>query len=386
MASRNVLPPVAAGKRERVLVASVSAGTGHVRAAEAVVEAMRIAEPRVLVSHVNVLEYARTAFRRAYEDGYAFLVNRAPGAWGKIYQWSDRDHGVAERVLNHFQRAQTLAFLDLIREFAPHRLVATHFLLAPLLEMLPDHLRPPLDVVVTDFDVHRLWIHPFVDRYFVASELAVKRLRDAGVAPERVVLSGIPIHPVFLRVMEPAAARRAVGMRGEGPVVLLLAGGQGFGALDRVVKGLLNAPMPVRIAAVSGRNEKLREAISALTPPAHVNLVSLGFVNNMHEWMTAADVVVTKPGGLTVSEGLARGAAMVLHSAIPGQEEKNAAFVAASGAAVRAQDESGVPAAVFNLLSRPARLSQLRDAAAGLGKPRAAFTVAQAAVSAIIAA
>jgi len=381
-----VLPPTTAGKRQRVLVASVSAGTGHVRAAEAIVEAMRIAMPRVQVAHVNVLEHARPGFRRFYEDGYSFLVNRAPATWAKLYQWSDRAHGVADRVLNHLQRLQTRAFLDLVLEFAPHRLLATHFLIAPLLETFPPQARPRLDVVITDFDVHWLWIHPLVDRYFVASELAASRLREAGVEPTRIVLSGIPIHPVFLRVVDRDAVRDKLALRGEGPVALLLAGGQGFGALHQAVAGLFATTSPLQIVSVAGRNEALRATITALSPPENISLKSLGFVNNMHEWMAAADVVVTKPGGLTVSEGLARGAALVLHSAIPGQEERNANFVVGRGAGVRVDDLRDLPSAVFDCLADPARLAALRDNAVGLGKPRAAFTVAQAAVAAINAA
>ena len=128
-----------------------------------------------------------------------------------------------------------------------------------------------------------------------------------------------------------------------------------------------------------------RAAIAALKPPDNISVKSLGFVNNMHEWMAAADLVVTKPGGLTVSEGLARGVALVLHSAIPGQEEGNAKFVEKEGAGIRVDSLRQLPGAVLDCLAQPERLSKLRDQALGVGKPRSAFTVAQAAVASIAA-
>lgn len=361
----------------RVLIASVSAGSGHVRAAEAILDAMRSVAPLSRAVHVNVLDHARPGFRRLYEDGYSFLADRAPGAWSTMYRWTDREGAAEDPILGRVQQRQVSGFLEYVRRFRPDRIVATHFLVPQLLEALPADVRPALDMVITDFDVHRIWIHPRVERYFVAGETARQRLMAAGISTDRVIATGIPIHPLFLRPVDRDGIRAALGFSSKLPVILALPGGRGAQALDRTIAALFGSPFRLGLISVAGRSDALREAVDRLKPPDHVTLQSQGFAGNMHELMSAADIIVSKPGGLTVSEGLAKGAAMILHSAIPGQEERNATYVAMRGAGLHVARGGSIANAVFSCLEEPSRLVELRERAAACARPGAAFEVAR---------
>ncbi|MBV9080108.1 MAG: hypothetical protein JO102_03195 [Elusimicrobia bacterium] len=368
----------------RILIASVSAGAGHVRAAEALQESFRILFPYINAVHANVLDHARPRFRRLYEGGYSFLVNKAPSAWKRVYRWTDTDVQVGNRILDSFQRRQLSSFVDYVRDLRPDRIIATHFMVPALLEALGANERPPIDVVVTDYDVHRLWVHPLVDRTFVASEQAARRLLSLGVSADRIVHTGIPIHPVFLTPVDRTSVLVRLSLSSWTPTILVLAGGGGFAPLAEAVKGLFTVPIPVQIIAVCGRNAELKKEVDSLTPPPGVTLRSIGFASNMHQLIGASDLVVTKPGGLTIAETLAKGTPMLFYSAIPGQEELNADYVCRKGAALRA-DLDQIPAIVTEALADGDTLDQLKLCARAIAQPRAGFSIARYAAAVQIA-
>jgi processive 1,2-diacylglycerol beta-glucosyltransferase len=162
--------------------------------------------------------------------------------------------------------------------------------------------------------------------------------------------------------------------------VLQLAGGLGVGPVEGLLEGLLQIKTPLEIVVVAGRNEDLKHRLEQIAAPSHHVVHVLGFTSEMDELMTAADLVVSKPGGLTTSEALACGTPMAVVNPIPGQESRNGDFLLENGAAVKVNNIATLPYKLDQLFSTPGRLAQLAANAKRLGHPRAAFDVAQAAL------
>jgi len=169
-------------------------------------------------------------------------------------------------------------------------------------------------------------------------------------------------------------------LQGDRPVVLLLSGGFGVGPVDQLLAQVLGVGTPVEVVVVAGRNEELRRRLAMVTPPARHRLVVVGYTEKMDELMTVADVVVSKPGGLTTSEALACGAAMAVVNPIPGQESRNSDFLLENGAALKINNLATLPFKLDKVLADPKRLAQLKRNAKRLGRPRAAFEVARLAL------
>jgi processive 1,2-diacylglycerol beta-glucosyltransferase len=361
---------------KRILVLSASGGAGHLRAAEAVERAVALEDPRAVVRHLDVLTLAGSAFRDAYSRGYLALVNRAPAVWAYLYERLDRParrHPLPlRRLLN---RWNTRRLRREVRDFAADTVVCTHFLPAEVLahERRRGRLGSRLGVVVTDVDVHRLWIHSGADRYFVAREEAAALLVAVGFDAGSVEVTGIPVDPRFATPLDRPALRRERGLP-DGPVVLLLGGGFGVGPIQQMAVRLEAAKRPARIVVVAGRNERLRRS---LTEAAGPRTTVLGFTTEIDEWMAVADLLVTKPGGLTTAEALARGLPMVLVNPIPGQEQRNSDALLESGAAVRVGSLEVLPWKVDAVLGDQERLAALRAAAARISMPDAAARVAR---------
>jgi processive 1,2-diacylglycerol beta-glucosyltransferase len=231
--------------------------------------------------------------------------------------------------------------------------------------------------VVTDFAVHSLWIVDGVSAYYVATEEARRHLLRNGKPPADVAVTGIPIDPVFAARTPPETARKALGLDPRLPAVLVLSGGFGVGPTVELISAFREATRPCQLVVVAGANEKLRKqaeaAASGLGPPVKV----FGFVNNIHELMDAADVVITKPGGLTSSEVLAKGKPMIIIDPIPGQEQRNCEHLLEGGAALRLFDVQDAPYKVERLLSDRKRLEEMRRDAEQLGRPQAARDIVQ---------
>ncbi|HVC09046.1 MAG TPA: glycosyltransferase [Elusimicrobiota bacterium] len=369
----------------KILILSASAGAGHMRAAQAVECALREAHPEASVKVVDVLELASPLFRRAYGEGYLGLANSAPRAFGYLYDIFDRPGSaipVRESARGFLQRLGMDAFPRFIEEEACDAVVNTHFLPAELLADLKarGEIDVPQMTVVTDFDAHRLWASRPCEQFFVASQEGAVSLIMHGVPTDAINVSGIPIHPVFARCPEREQCLKAHGLSGERPVVLQMAGGAGMGAIDDIWTELLAIEQPLELVVVAGRNQKAFERLKKIPVPARHRARVLGFTDKVHELMAAADLLVTKPGGLTTAEALSSALPVAAVMPIPGQESRNADFLLARGAGLRIDSPAALRGEVSALLRHPARLRAMRAKAFRLGRPLAAFEVARKAV------
>jgi processive 1,2-diacylglycerol beta-glucosyltransferase len=369
----------------RVLVLSASVGAGHLRAAQAVELALRQLDPTALVKNVDVLSLTNAAFRQIYGKAYLDLVNKAPHVLGYFYDLMDKPRSRArksDRLRLVVEKLNMTPFLRFIKQEPWDIVVNTHFLPAELIASLrrKRKLDTPQFTVTTDFETHRLWVNQPCDHYFTATDEGAAYLQHWGVPVADTTVTGIPIHPAFREPRERTACLNRLGLRGDRPIMLQLAGGFGVGPIAQIYRGILAIEHPLEIVVVTGRNSEARDELEETAPPVRHRVKVLGFTDQMDELMAVADVVITKPGGLTTSETLARGAAMAIVNPIPGQESRNSDFLLENGAAIKINNIATLPVKLNLLLQDAARLRSLKDNARRLGRPHAAFDVASRAL------
>jgi processive 1,2-diacylglycerol beta-glucosyltransferase len=367
---------------KRILVLSASVGAGHMRAAQAVEMALRQLDPQATVRNVDVLTLATAAFRKLYGQLYLDLVNKAPHVLGYFYDLLDQPTkrgAKGDPFALAIEKLNLRPFLKLIQDEPWDIFVNCHYLPAEIIASLKQEgeLRAPSLTVTTDFDTHRLWVNQPCDHYFTATEEGAAYLAHWGIPAKDVTVTGIPIHPVFSQEKDRAACLKRQGLAGEHPVVLQLAGGFGVGPIKLILQNVLSVETPVEVVVVCGKNEKLKKELEKAEVPARHRVRVLGFTDQMDELLAVADVVVSKPGGLTTSEVLARGACMAILNPIPGQESRNSDYLLENGAAIKINNIATLPLKLSQLLKDPARLAWLKANAKKLGHPRAAFDVAQ---------
>lgn len=366
----------------RVLVLSVSAGAGHVRAAEALVAHAQAQFPRKLVRHIDLMSLVPRWFRVIYRDLYLRLSAGLPEAWGWLYRKTDvpPSNDPLQRLRRYLQRRCARALFEMLRHEPPDAIICTHFLPAELLaeQRRSGILSCPVWVQVTDFDLHHLWVQHGVDGYLVGSDELSFRLRTHGVAADRIVVSGIPLMPGFTRTEPRASAAAAIGLDPASPTVLMMGGGAGIGLREEVIRSLLLQNPSLQLIVLAGRNHALRQSLQPLSDVFPNRLRCFGFTPEVHRMMACADLAITKPGGLSTSECLAMGLPMLLVNPIPGQEERNAAYLMQQGVALRADDPVTLQFRLQKLLGNPAKLARMRDCALILARPHAAQAVLQA--------
>ncbi len=369
--------------KPRVLLLSASSGAGHVRAAQALEKAF-IARGDCQVEHIDAIDYVSKLFQRAYDKSYISMVRRAPDLMGVVYERTDQPWQHPRRRLT-LDRLNSQPMIRLLKRVQPDLCVATHFLPAEIIAWLiaKKKLRAKNAIVVTDYDVHAMWLCRTVGRYYVALQEAAEYLARIGVPREIVRVPGIPIDPLFAVPLDRAAARSALNLDAESPILLLAAGGYGIGPLEQLVRDLLALQKPWQLVAIAGKSEKMKKRLDEIAASAGTlandspRLVPVGFTTQMDQYMAAADLLVGKAGGLTTSEALARHLPMALIEPIPGQEFRNADHLLEAGAAIRCNNLPAAAWKIAKLLNDPALINKMRGAAAQMARPTAAADIAE---------
>jgi len=371
---------------KRILVLSASAGAGHVRAAQAIESAFAEigAETgaRREVHHFDILNYTNKLFRHLYSKAYIDLVNKMPEVPGWFYDKLDKPWQNERRRLA-LDKLNTRPLVKLLREHQPDLIVCTHFLPAEIVSWLKakEKLSSRQVIIVTDFDVHAMWLVHHYERYFVALEEARVYLEALGIPPEKIIVSGIPIDPVFGRHKDKQEMRAKHGLAPDRTTILLSAGGFGVGSVDALIAALMHLQHRAQIVAICGRNEELRQRLSRqaarLKPDAPVLVKPFGYTKEMDELMTASDIVLGKPGGLTTCEALAKGLAFVIVNPIPGQEERNSDHLLEAGVGIRSNNLPTLAYKLDRLLADPARVATMQANSRRMGRPNAAKEIVQ---------
>lgn len=366
----------------RILIATITAGGGHLQAAAALNEAWSALRPRDIVERVDLQKFFSPLHRKVYTQGYVKMVEHAPELWGMVFKKTDNPKLVRRlaQLRRTFPPNSTMRFIRYIKKFKPDIVFCTHYLPVEILGKAREKLdgKPPLAVcVVTDFEAHALWMGEAVDFYCVAAEETKARLVARGAKPENVIVTGIPIAGKFSSRPDAITVRKRFGLRDDLPTLLVLGGGFGMGPVAEILCELDKIEQPFQTLVVAGKNEELRRelAVQDRRHPTHV----LGFVTNMNELMAVSDLIITKPGGLTSSEALALGKPMFILNPIPGQEAANSDFLLERGAAGKVNRVEDLPYRLGQLIGSK-KLLEMGQAAGALGRPAAALDVCREAL------
>ncbi|HKP69079.1 MAG TPA: glycosyltransferase [Pyrinomonadaceae bacterium] len=363
----------------RILILSASVGNGHTTAAEALKRAFEDKQLAQEIRHEDVLKFTNPLFRRLYGKAYLDFVNHIPEVLGWMYDQLD-EPWKAEKRRMFFDKLNTTPLVKLIREYEPDWIVCTHFLPSEIVSDLKSSgkLKCPQAIVVTDFDMHALWLCRNFEHYFVALDETKAYLDTLGFPAEKITVSGIPIAPLFSEAKSKTEMREKYGLAPDVPTVILSLGGFGVGRIDSLLDALRSIRRPVQILAMCGRNEELKKKLeSERKPDDRVQIIPVGYTREMDEYMSASDVIVGKPGGLTTCEALAKGLVFVIVNPIPGQEERNSDHLLENGAAIRSNNPATLGYKIEKLLDDPKRLEQMRKNALAFARPNAAMTIAE---------
>ena len=367
----------------RILILSASVGAGHVRAAEAVEAALQQLRPNAIVKNLDLMEMTNRVFRHFYAQSYLDLVNKAPHMLGYFYDMLDQPSRSGSQRGDRFRLALEKLnlgkFIKFLKAEPWDLVINTHFLPAEIIASLKTKgvIDVPQTIATTDFETHRLWVNQPCERYFTATREGALYLEHWGVPAKDVLVTGIPVHPVFSQAKDRAHLLAKYGLGHDRPTVVQIAGGFGVGPIEKLFQAMLAIEMPLQIVSITGKNEALKTQLEKIPAPGRHRVKILGFTKEIDELMVLADLVVSKPGGLTTSETLARGAVMVIVNPIPGQESRNSDYLLESGAAIKVNNTATLAHKVTQLLADPARLKQLKANVARIGKPRAAFEVVE---------
>lgn len=370
-------------RKPRVLLLSASSGAGHVRAAQALEKAFA-ARGDCVVEHIDAIKYVSKLFQNLYDKTYIFMVRKAPELMGVLYERTDQPWQHPRRRLA-LDRLNAQPMIRMLNRVQPDLCVATHFLPAEILAWLiaKKKLQAKNAIVVTDYDVHAMWLCRTVSRYYVAIPEALEYLSGIGVPREIIRVTGIPIDPLFAKPVDRSNAHARLKLDPAAPIILLAAGGYGVGPVEQLVQDLLALQKPWQLVAIAGKAEKVKKRLDEIAHSAgslrsgNARLVPVGFTTEMDQYMAAADLLVGKAGGLTTSEALARNLPMALIEPIPGQEFRNADHLLENGAAIRCNNLPAAAWKIAKLMDDPARLTGLRESAAQMARPNAATDIAE---------
>jgi len=368
-----------------ILILTSDAGFGHRKAAEAISAALdhRYGDECQAILANPLTDPDLPGLIRQLETGYDDIVLDDPTLYQLAYTATDAPvvaqlmQDVTTSVLN-----QTL--VKLVNQHQPHAIITTYpaYTQAAIRASQDTKRVVPVYVVVTDLiGVHSLWFHSGAAMTFVPTGNVYKQALDQGVAKDRVRITGLPVHPsIALEKRPPSEIRQALGWEPD-VITGLIVGSTRSREMAGIAELLDRSGLGLQLAAVAGGNQEMEARLRAARWHGKVHIY--GLVKNLPEMMHAADFIVCKAGGLIVTEALACGLPLLLHDALPGQEVGNVRYVTESGAGVWAPGPTGVLTSAFALLAKDATdLKKLRTAAKRIGKPNAAFEIADAVIRA----
>jgi 1,2-diacylglycerol 3-beta-galactosyltransferase len=363
-------------ERPHILFLFSDTGGGHRSAAEAIIEAVNLEFPdRFTTEMVDV-----------YREYCPPPLDRSPEDWPKLSQQAA--YGVGYKISNGRKRVGLIidalwpfvrnGVRRMLQEHPCDIIVSVHPIpnRAIMRVMRKQKIHIPYITVITDLvTTHAFWYEPHVDMIVVPTEAARKRGLKWRVPKEKMMVLGLPVADRFCHPSgDCSSLRDKLGWPQDRPVVLMVSGGEGMGPMEASVRAVNDAKLPITLVVITGRNTTLKATLDAL--PWNQPTFVYGFVNEMPDFMCAADVMITKAGPGTISEALIAGTPMILYNRVEGQEVGNVDFVVSEGAGIWAPEPEQVVAALHLWLSRPEERLKAVQAAKRLARPQAARQIA----------
>ncbi len=354
----------------KALIMSIKAGFGHHSTGMAMKECF--AEHGWECEMLDTLEYVNRFLCDGVQDGYLLTTKYLKEMYGKVYTSLDKRDEPFEKysptVL--ISRLISKKLVKYIEEYAPDVIIGTHSYAAMLMSIMKDrgHISCPLIGIVTDFTVHPFWESTKLDAYIVPDEMLVHMTTKKGIPPYKVYPTGIPVRKAFSEKHDKAEAKNRLGLLDK-PCVLVMMGSMGFGNIGDIITSLDNFNEDFQIVCICGNNKRAKQHIDKMIWKKHI--VNIGFTDRVDSFMDAADLIITKPGGLSTSEAMAKGLPLILTNPIPGQEDRNLQLLINSGAAMAPGKTYPLESALHSFFKTSWRADNMREAVSHIGKPNA---------------
>ena len=365
-------------KRKRVLLMYISQVSGHRQGAVAISKSLKSLDPDCEVLSINGFGYTYPLMEKIINTAYMGVIKRVPKIWEYLYD-NPKVIKFSEKWKRSIHKSSHKKLKPLIDEFKPDVVVCTQ---AFPCGMVADYKKThdlPIKVigVLTDYAPHLYWLHEGVDYYVVPSQEASDRYVKEGISRESIKVFGIPIRMKFAEETGREIIAKKLGLDLKVPTILIMGGGQGLGPMKESVKTLVRLDRPLQMIVICGTNVKLVNWIKKIQRKTTKKIIFYDYASNVDELMEVSTLIVTKPGGMTTSECLAKGLPMVVVDPIPGQEERNSQFLVNQGIAIRVDDKRHIAHDIDALLNTPEKLAAMRQAALKNGKPMAAENIAR---------
>lgn len=360
----------------RTLILSISAGGGHVNAAEAIECYIKQDNPENEVKLVDTIKYINPFLDKVVIGSYLKSLKFSPYLFGKLYDLAENGDSIAT-FSNKVNEIIIHKLIPLIESFAPDVIVTTHPFSTEMISILKGKGKVdiPVAAILTDFAPHSFWIHPNIDAYVVSTEEMVDEMIRRGVDEKILHPFGIPVKPDFSKRFSRTETLSSLNLSPEKPTVLLMGGSLGMGKITALYEELQQVETDIQIIVITGNNRKLFSQLSALQETSNKTTRIVGYTNEVNKYMQACDLLITKPGGLTITEALVSGIPLALFSAIPGQEEKNAEFLIRNGLATNLGDGKNCNIIIDSLLSSSNKLQEIRSNCVKFARPNSGFDI-----------
>lgn len=362
----------------KVMILSVTAGFGHHATAKAVGDMLE--SQGAIVRTLDVYEYVNRIVKGTIDKGYLFSSKHTKELYRLVYALAE-NHGSSYfttpiSILNIVNALGASKFARIVTDFEPDVLVCTHVFAAQLINEIKKRglLTTRTIGIITDYTIHPYWEDvPHIDYIVTASELLHHRSLKRGIAANRLLHFGIPIHPKFSVDISRSEACEQLGIDPEKPTILMMGGSMGYSNHKKIIQSLLTTGIDFQMLVVCGNNKKQYKNLveSLYEYNGKSSIYPFGFVSNVEVMMSASDCIITKPGGLTVSEALAKNLPMILVNPIPGHEERNVEFLINNGIALYVTKTFPVDEAVYHIFNNPVRLESIRTTMKEVAHPNA---------------
>lgn len=360
----------------KLLILTAATGGGHLRASRALQSYISDHSPDLEVAVVDALKSISSVLDKTVCDGYHFLATRTPKVFGQLYRKTNEDN-LLTNLMFRFSGVFSQKLIPLLEQQKPDVIISTH----PFATEMISHLKrvgivtAPLICLMTDYGPHRAWLADRVDAYVVANGDMISEMEAMGVNREKIHPFGIPVGNVFFSPGDKPALLRKLGLDPKKPTVLVMAGSFGVTNILKIYRQLVRVDLDFQVIVITGRNEKLYAAFAALIPDSPKPTKLVFFTDEVENYMHAADLLITKPGGLTVTEALACSIPLAVFDAIPGQEEENANFLLTHNMAVRLEPGEDCGETLRSLLEDSRTLDAMRSSCEGFDKSRSAENI-----------
>jgi len=360
----------------RILVLYVSVGTGHMKAAEALRESFEKQFKGWSVDVVDTLKYINPIVDKVIVNTYLRTLRISPKLYSRLYTASHTGSGIYD-ISKALNKLLSYRLKGLIDDYSPSAIVCTHPFPLQMLSSLKqsNKLDIPAIAILTDYVIHSLWLDNGMDAFIVSNEIMKTEMIKRGIPGSIIFPFGIPVSPKFLTKTDKSRLRSELGLENKF-TVLVMGGGMGFGNIQSTMASLLNCDLDIQIIAVTGTNQKLKYQLDAYAKNCNKKVLVLSYTEKINELMDISDLLITKPGGMTVSEALVKELPIFIDSPIPGQEEGNASFLIRNGVGSKIENSDHLVNVLSQVANDPATLNTMRRNSKFLGKPNSSDDIA----------